>query len=62
MHRIHAFRVVVFPAPFFPINPMISPFCTNKLRLLTAILLPYCLEKLTILSISFSLILNYFEI
>ena len=48
---IHAFSVVVFPAPFFPTNPMMSPSFTTKLKWLTASLSPYFFEKFLISSI-----------
>ena len=35
-----AFNVVVFPAPFFPMKPIMSPSSTTKLRLHTAFFVP----------------------
>ncbi len=37
--------VVVFPAPFGPTNPMVSPSETSKLRLFTAVNFPYFFVK-----------------
>ena len=48
-------KVVVFPAPFCPINPMIEPSSTVMSRFSTAILSPNCLVMRSILNIFVSL-------
>ena len=50
MNFIISFAIVDLPHPLGPLNPIISPFFTSKLRLSTTVLSAYRYVKLSTLS------------